>query len=46
MWYEITYPFLNFYDATVEIWEWMSYFIPHFTGDVIIYPCWDLRLYI
>ena len=42
---EITYPFPNFKGCTVEVWEWMSNFIPHFTGHVIIYPCWDLSLY-
>ena len=26
-------------DSTVEIWEWISNFIPHFTGCVITYPC-------
>ena len=34
MWDEITYPFLNFNSATVEVWEWISNFTPHFTG-----PC-------
>ena len=32
MWDEITYPFLNFNGATVEVWEWMNNFIPHFSG--------------
>ena len=40
-WDEITYPFPNFNSATVEVWEWISNFIPHFTGHVITYPCWD-----
>ena len=30
MWDEITYPVPSFNAATVEIWEWVSYFIPHF----------------
>ena len=34
MWNEITYPFPN-YGCTVEVWEWISNFIPHFTGHVI-----------
>ena len=38
---EINYPFPNFNDGTVEVWEWISNFIPHFTGHVITYPCWD-----
>ena len=29
---EITYPFLNFNGATVEVKEWISNFIPHFKG--------------
>ena len=28
---EITYPFPNFNGATVEVWEWISNFITHFT---------------
>ena len=40
-WDEITYPFLNFNGVTVEVWEWISNSIPHFTGQVITYPCWD-----
>ena len=42
MWDEITHPFPNFNGATVEVWEWISNFIPHFTGHVIIHPCQDL----
>ena len=41
MWYEITYPFPNFNGVNVEVWEWISNFIPHFTGHGISYPCWD-----
>ena len=37
---EITYPFPNFNGATVEVWESISNFTPHFIMDVIIYP-WD-----
>ena len=28
----------------VEVCKWISNFIPHFTGHVITYPCWGLRL--
>ena len=47
MWGEITYPLPNFNGATVEVWEWISNFTPHFTGHVITYPCrahilWDI----
>ena len=41
VWGEITYPFPNFNGAAVEVWEWKSNFIPHFTRHVITYPCWD-----
>ena len=41
VWGEITNPFLHFDGSTVEVWEWISNFIPHFTGHVITYPCWD-----
>ena len=40
-WDEITYPFLNFNGATVEVYEWISNFIPQFIMDLITYPCWD-----
>ena len=38
VWDENVYPFLNFNAATVDVWEWISQFIPHFTRQVIIYP--------
>ena len=41
MWDEIAYPFLNFNGCTVEVYEYISNFIPHFMMDVIIYPCWS-----
>ena len=37
VWDEITYPFPNFNGATVEVWEWISNFTPHFTGHMAIY---------
>ena len=37
VWYEISYPFLNFNGATVEVYEWISNYIPHFIMDVIIH---------
>ena len=40
-WDGITYPFLNFNRATVEIQKWISNFISFFTEHVITYPCWD-----
>ena len=41
MWDEITNPFSNFNSATVEVWEWINIFIPHFILKVITYPCYD-----
>ena len=38
---KITFLFPNFNGATVEVWEWISNFIPWFTAHVITYPCWD-----
>ena len=29
VWDKITYPFPNFNCATIEVWEWISNFIPH-----------------
>ena len=43
VWDEITYPFPNFNGFPIEVWEWMSNFIPQFIMDVITYPCWDSR---
>ena len=42
VWDEITYPFSNFNDAVIQVWEWVSSFIANFTGHVVTYPCWDL----
>ena len=42
VWDEITYPFLTFTNCTIEVWEWISNFIPQFPGHVISYPCRDL----
>ena len=42
MWDKITYSFPKFNGATVEVWKWISKFIPHFIMDVITHPCWDL----
>ena len=38
---EITYAFPNFNGATVEVWEWISDFIPHFMMDAINHPYRD-----
>ena len=40
MWGEFTYPFPNFNGCTVEVWEWISNFIPHYIMDVITKPRW------
>ena len=34
---EITYPFPNFNGAAIEVWKWISNFIPQFTGHAIDY---------
>ena len=40
MWDEITYPFPNFNGCTVEVWEWISHFIPCIIMDMMITkPC-------
>ena len=40
----MTHPFPNFNGGNsgiVEVWEWISNFIPHFAGHVITFPYWD-----
>ena len=44
MWDEITYTFVNFNGAIVEVQEWINNFISHFAGHFITYPCWDQYL--
>ena len=34
---EMTCPFPNLNVATVEVWEWISNFIPHYIRDAITY---------
>ena len=46
MWDQITYPFPNFNGCTVEVWEWISNFIPHFIRDVITYPCRNWMIFV
>ena len=41
---KITNRFPNFSGCTVEAWEWISNFTPHFM-DVIIYSCCGLKLF-
>ena len=36
--YEITYPFPNLTDTTVEDWEWIDNFTPHLMIYVNSYP--------
>ena len=43
MWDGITYPFPNINSATIEVWEWISNFIPHIVMDVITYACWLVK---
>ena len=35
VWDEITYPFPNLTGASVQVWEWINSFFPHFSGLVI-----------
>ena len=41
VWDEIIYPFPNLNGCTIEVWKWRSILIPHFTMDVMTYPCWN-----
>ena len=34
------YLFPNSHGCTVDVWDWISSFIPHFIMDLITYPCW------
>ena len=43
VWDEITYPFPNFHNADVEVWESVSNFNPHFEIDVHVIT-WELKL--
>ena len=38
---ESSYRFPNFNGTAVEVWEGISNFIPHFTGNVNTCPCRD-----
>ena len=38
---KITYPFPNFNGAAIAVWEYISNFIPPFTGHLFTYPRWD-----
>ena len=42
VWDGITYQFSNLNGCSVEVWEWIINFIPHFIMDVIIHSWWDL----
>ena len=41
VWDIITCPLPNFSGVIIEVWEWVSNWIPHFMMDVIIYSDWD-----
>ena len=42
VWDEIAFPHLNFSGCTVEVWWWISNFIPQFIMDVITYSWWNI----
>ena len=44
VWVEITYPFPNTNGATVEVWEWIINFIPHFKMRCIYLSTLGLNL--
>ena len=47
VWDEITHPFPNFNGCTVEVWEWISNFIPHFTWRMVVNACgWNVMQHI
>ena len=37
VWDEIIYPFPNFNGTAVQVWDYISNFIPHFIMDVFTY---------
>ena len=39
VWDKTTCPFPKFNGTTIEVWEWIIKFTPHFTGHMITYPC-------
>ena len=41
VWDEIIYPFPNFNGCTVDVWEWISNFIPHTIMTIITHSCRD-----
>ena len=40
VWDKITHAILNFNGVTVEVWEWISSSVSHFSRRMITYPCW------
>ena len=38
VWNEIFYPFPNFNDCTVEVWEWISNFISQLDTETLLNP--------
>ena len=43
-WNYLSIPKLQRNGSTVEVWEWLSNFIPHFIMNIITYPCRDSKL--
>ena len=43
-WDEIIYPFPNFNDYTVEVWKWISHFIPYFIMEWNYFSTLRLKL--
>ena len=45
MWDKITFPFPNFNGCPVDVWEWVSIFISHFSDRMITYSWRDKSQY-
>ena len=44
MWDEVTYSVPNFNGCPLDVWEWISNFIPYFVAHEITYPWLKLKL--
>ena len=42
----MTYPFPNYSGETIEIWDWTSYVISHFTGRMNTYLYWNKLVHV
>ena len=42
----MVYPSPNFNGEAVDVWELINHFVPHYTGFVISYRCWDSIVFV